>query len=185
MENTYTYTALSAEDPAQVVTFTLYGHSLSVGLGAPLEHVERAVRSATGEAGVEEGHRFPVRPWLKPMAISLLERSTHPFDVSDVEGISQDDWLRVTAWFRTGGLRLVPITLLGGRVDNPDAAHAFVQELNRRRAAAAGPGRFLRVLDYWATWLLTGVAMVALLQFWRRRKGPAAEREPGSVPEEV
>ncbi len=70
-------------------------------------------------------------------------------------------------------------------MDNPDAAHAFVQELNRRRAAAAGLGRFLRVLDYWATWLLTGVAIVALLQFWRRRKGLAAEREPGSVPEKV
>jgi len=40
MENTYTYTARSIEDPEQVVTFTLQDHRMSVGLGAPLEQIE-------------------------------------------------------------------------------------------------------------------------------------------------
>jgi hypothetical protein len=35
LENTYTYTARSADHPERVVTFTLYDHSMSVELGAP------------------------------------------------------------------------------------------------------------------------------------------------------
>jgi hypothetical protein len=178
MENTYTYVARNADDPAQVVTFTLYDHSLSVGPGAPLEHVERAVQSATAEteaeAADEEGREFPVRPWLKPTAISLLERGTHPFDVTDVDASVQDDWLHVRAWFRSGGLRLLPITLVRGRVDNPDASRAFVEELERRKASTASLSKLLGVLDYWATWLLAGFLMVVLMQTWRRRKGGTA-----------
>jgi len=174
MENTYTYIARSAEDPAQVVTFTLYDHNLSIGLGAPLEHLERAVQSATADVENEEKRRFPVQPWLRPVAISLVERGTHPFDVSDVSAVAQDDWLSVRAWFRSGGLRLVPITLLRGRVDNPEAAQAFAQELDRRRASTAGLSRWLGVLDYWATWLVGGFLMVVLFQVWRRRKDHVA-----------
>lgn len=171
MENTYTYIARSADDPTQVVTFTLHDHRLSVGLGAPLEHVERAVRSATAET--EEG--FPVRPWLKPMAISLIERGTRPFDVADVDARAEDEWLLVRAWFRTGGLRLMPITLLRGPVDNPEAAQAFVAELDRRKSSLGGLTRFLGMLDYWVTWLLAGVLMVVLLQSRRHRGSSEAE----------
>ena len=40
MESTYTYTARNAEDIREVVTFTLYDHHMSVGLGAPIENIE-------------------------------------------------------------------------------------------------------------------------------------------------
>jgi hypothetical protein len=43
MENTFTYTARSAYAPEKVVTFTLYDNSMSVELGVPLEHLERAL----------------------------------------------------------------------------------------------------------------------------------------------
>lgn len=160
MEDTYTYIARSADDPAQAVTFTLHDNSMSVGLGAPLEHVERALEP--------EGEVRP-RPWLKPLAVSLLERGTRPFRVADVDATAEDDWLSVTAWFRGGGLRLAPVILIRGRVDNPEAALAFVEELNRRKASVTGPFKLLGVLDYWATWLLAGFFLLGLLGIWRRR----------------
>jgi hypothetical protein len=169
MENTYTYTARNADNPDQVVTFTLHDHALSVGIGVPLEHVERAIRAKTAETEAES--EYPVRPWLRPMAISMVERATRPFDVDDVDARSVDDWLQVRAWFRTGGLRLMPITLIKGRVDNPEAAQAFIQELDERKASARGLARFLDVLDYWATWFIAGFLMVVFLETWRRRRG--------------
>jgi hypothetical protein len=161
MEDTYTYIARNADDPARAVTFTLHDHSVSVGLGAPLEHVERALEP--------EGE---VRPqlWLKPLAVSLLERSTRPFHVTDVDARAVDDWLRVTAWLCAGGLRLAPISLTRGRVDNPEAASAFVEELNRRKESMSGPPAVLGILDYWATWFLVSLLMISLLGIWRRRR---------------
>lgn len=168
LENTYTYTARSADNPEQVVTFTLHDHSLSVGVGVPLEHVERALGPEEGEGEAEAEHH--IQPWLKPMAVSLIERGTRPFNVADVNARAEDEWLHVRAWFRAGGLRLAPITLIAGRVDNPEAARAFVQELNERKAPAAGLARVLGILDYWATWFLAGFLLVFLLESWRRRK---------------
>jgi hypothetical protein len=168
MENTYTYTARNADNPAQVVMFTLHDHGLSVGMGAPLEHVERAIRASTAETETESEYR--VQPWLRPMAISMIERATGPFDVDDVDARSADGWLQVRAWFRSGGLRLTPITLIEGRVDNPDAAQAFIQELEERKTSATGLARFLGLLDYWATWFIAGFLMVVLLESWRRRR---------------
>jgi hypothetical protein len=172
LENTYTYTARSADDPEQVVTFTIHDHRLSVGVGVPLEHVERALGSED-EGEAESEHR--IQPWLKPMAVSLIERGIRPFNVADVDARAEDEWLHVRAWFRVGGLRLAPITLIAGRVDNPEAARAFVQELNERKAPAAGLARFLGLLDYWVTWFLAGSLLVILLESWRRRRDSEAE----------
>jgi hypothetical protein len=173
MENTYTYTARNPDNPAEVVTFTLYDHSLGVGLGAPLEHVERAVEAVqaarTEEEGVEPS--FPVGPWLKPTAIALLERGTHPFNVNDVDASLAGDELSVRAWLRTGGLRVAPLTLLQGRVDNPLAAEAFVDEVSRRRDELPGVFKVAGVFDYWVTWFLTGALAVVLFQLWRQKRG--------------
>ena len=141
---------------------------MSVGLGASLKHIERALQPEGGEMKTE-GEVHP-RLWLKPLAVSVLERGTRPFRAADVDANAEDDWLWVTAWFRAGGLRLAPIILIKGRVDNPKAALAFVEELNRRKASAAGPIKFLEILDYWATWLLAGFFMIGLLGIWRRRR---------------
>ncbi len=176
LENTYTYTARSAVDPERVVTFTLHDHSLSVGVGAPIEHVERFVQAQTsateagGESEAETRQEASVRPWLKPMAISVLERATRPFDVDDVEASVEGSWLYVRAWVRGGGLRVAPITLIEGRVDNPQAAQAFVQELDERQTSITPLGQVVNLLDYWATWFVAGFVMFILLQNWRRRE---------------
>ncbi len=179
MAETYTYTARSAENPERVVTFTLRGSRLSVGVGAPLEQVEQAIRLGRGKEpeAVEEGVEAEIevkeaeRPklWLRPLAVSLIERGTRPVHVDDVATSVADDWLQVRAWIRAGGLRLAPITLIDGRVDNPVAAQDFVEEV-RERKTVTGFNLF-GLLDYWVTWIVAGTFALAMFQKWRRKAG--------------
>jgi hypothetical protein len=186
MAETYTYTARNAENPERVVTFTLRGRRMSVGVGAPLEQVEQAIRlgrfEEEVEEPVEEGAEAEVRVrvaerpklWLRPLAVSLVERSTRPIHVDDVVANLADDWLQVRAWVRTGGLRLIPVTLINGPVDNPVAARDFVEEVHERKTVT-GLNVF-GLLDYWATWIVAGV--VALVMFQQsRRKGSEKDGE--------
>ena len=167
MEKTYTYTARSIENPEQVVTFTLQDHRMSVGTGVPLEQFETILQHEdTGDEATKEGE---AKPWLRPLAVSLLERGVGPFQVADVHAAADDDWLRISAWYRAGGLALAPVTLVNGRVDNPQAAQAFVEELERRKSEVTGALGALNILDYWFTWILAGVLIFGLLQIWRRK----------------
>lgn len=168
MEKTYTYTARSIENPEQVVTFTLQDHHMSVGVGAPLEQVETLLQQA-GAGDEEAGQSALANLWLRPLAVSLLERGVGPFRIADVNAAAEDDWLRVNAWYRAGGLALAPITLVNGRVDNPPAARAFVDELEERKSEATGAFGLLNVLDYWLTWILGAGLMLGLFQIWRRK----------------
>mgnify|MGYP001826710833 CR=1 FL=1 len=167
MENTYTYTARSIENPQQVVTFTLQDHHMSVGLGAPLEQIEVVLQEE--DAGEDPRQGSQARLWLKPLAVSLLERGVGPFRVADVNAAAEEDWLRVSAWYRAGGLALAPIILVNGRVDNPPAAQAFVEELEERKSQVTGAFGLLNPLDYWFTWILAGALMLGLFQAWRRK----------------
>jgi hypothetical protein len=167
MENTYTYTARSAKDPAKIVTFTLHDHRMSVGLGVPVEQITRLLPSDEEEKRIQKGEKPHL--WLKPVALVILERRTHPFRVVDVSAVMEEERLRVRAWVRPGGLALLPITLLDGRSDNLEAAQGFVAELERRKAKAAGIFGFLRFLDYWLTWLGLLVFLAVLFQMRRQR----------------
>jgi hypothetical protein len=175
MEKTYTYTARNIDNPEQVVTFTLQDHHMSVGLGAPLEQIETVLQrvdadeEADEEAGHEAGHEASAKLWLRPLAVSLLERSVGPFRVADVKASADEEWLRVSAWYRAGGLALAPVTLVNGRVDNPPAAEAFVEELEKRKSEVAGTFSLLNVLNYWFTWILAAGLMLGLFQAWRRK----------------
>ncbi len=169
-ENTYTYTARSAVNPSKVVTFTLHDHRMSVELGAPLEHVERALGIEEGETETEQEAR--IQPWIKPAAVSMMERVARPFNISDVDANVDDDRLQVTSWVRTGGLRLAPVIFLMEQVDNPEAAHAFASEVEERKASARHPGRFRGPLDYWAGWFLVGFVVGVMLWIGLRREEP-------------
>ena len=165
MKNTYTYTARSAENPEHVVTFTLIGDHMSVGVGAPLEKIEQTVEAVSGEAE----SAADLKLWIKPMAVSLVERGTEPFRIADVDADVSGDRLSVQGWIRTGGLRLAPLTLTEGRVDNPAAARAFVDEIAERKAEAGGPLMPFALFDYWATWFAAGIFFLGLFKFWRSR----------------
>ena len=170
MEETYTYTARNPEHPEHTLTFTLRNEHLSVDLSAPVEQVERMLQARRGDEDGSEGQAGPEDEgglWLKPLAVSLLERGVGPFRVTDVSAVARQDKLRIRAWYRAGGLGLVPITLIDSRIDNPEAAHAFVHEIARRKdeaSAAAGP---LALLNYWVTWFAALAALVVVFNFWR------------------
>ncbi len=165
MQNTYTYTARNVDDPAQVVTFTLHDKWLSVDIGAPLEHLERTVNALKDH----DNARNVASSWLKPLAVSLIQRKTQPFRISDIKASAEEDELTLKSWTRMGGLRLNPITLMRGRVDNPDAAHAFVAELNRRREAESTLLPGLGLLNYWGTWVVAALSLFGSFLFWRNR----------------
>lgn len=172
MEDTYTYIARNAQDLSRVVTLTLHDHLMSVGSGPPLEQIERAMPEAQAESPETDIAKPTARPklWLRPLALSLLQRGTRPFPVADVSARLDEQNLNVHAWLRAGGLRLLPVTLIDGRVDNPEAALAFVDELETRKAGAAPFIGLLEVLDYWATWAAALLALVGVFQLWRRQR---------------
>jgi hypothetical protein len=175
MAETYTYAARSAENPERVVTFTLRDSRMSVGIGAPLKQVERAIRLGRREEEVEEGAEAEIevreaerpRLWLRPLAVSLIERGTRPVQVDDVVVNLADDWLQVRAWLRAGGLRLIPVMLIDGRVDNPVAAEDFVEEVRERKTVTGL--NLLGLLDYWVTWVVAGLVALVMFQRWRRK----------------
>lgn len=188
MAKTYTYTARSAENPERVVTFTLRDSRMSVGIGDPLEQVERAIGLARGkgegpepevEGEILEDEEMPVsseeapKLWLRPMAVSVVQRGTRPVHVDDVVTRVDEDWLRVRTWIRTGGLRLLPITLIDGQVDNPVAAQDFVEEV-RERKTISGFNPFA-LFDYWLTWVMGAATALVMLQQWRRKGGEKDE----------
>ena len=133
MEKTYTYTARSADNPEQVVTFTFQDEHLFVDVGAPIEQVARGLEAQQAE-DENADVQAPIKPWLKPMAIAAVERSTHPFNVADVTADVDEERLLVMAWVRTAGLRLAPVIFKIPRVDNADAAQGFVKQLEARKA---------------------------------------------------
>jgi hypothetical protein len=64
---------------------------------------------------------------------------------------------------------LAPITLINSRIDNPEAAHAFVQEIARRKEEASAASGPLTLLDYWMTWFAAILALIALFSSWHRQ----------------
>jgi hypothetical protein len=164
MHDTYTYTARSADEPEELATFTLYDHSLSVEAGDMLmEQIDRLLDSGTAET------QFELSPWLKPAIVWLAQELLRPFSVADVTARTQDEGFWITGWLRVRGMRLAPLTIGWNHVDNPDAAKAFEQELNKRKVSAPHPGRFPGPFDYWAAWIIV-VMLVALVPLrWMER----------------
>lgn len=166
MHDTYTYTARSADNPDELATFTLYDHSLSIEASDMLmEQVDRLLNAGDGEAELE----LPI--WLKPVIAWLAQEVLRPFSVVDVSATTRDRGFRITGWIRAAGMRLAPLTVGWDQVDNPDAAEAFVRELNKRKVSAPHPGRFPGPFDYWAAWLIVLVLVSLVPLRWMERGG--------------
>jgi len=157
MADTYTYTARSVYNPKRMAIFTLQDGHLFVDFGgALLEQVERE-----SPAREESQERLPAL--LKPTSGWLLQQFLHPFNVADVYArAAEDGGFKVTAWLRANGLRSVPAILHWKQVDNPESAQNFTAELNERKKLEKRRGRFPGLLDYWATWIVAGFALVVL-----------------------
>lgn len=163
--DTYTYTARSANDPEKVITFTMTDEYLEISMTGMLEDISEIVSGEEGKEAIEE----KIKTQAKPAALKVMEEVSGPIHISDVNGeVKETDQLRLTIWKRLGGLRAAPVIFQFERVDNPEAAQAFISELNERKAAAEHPGKFFGPLDYWLGWIGLAVGLV-LLWRWTRR----------------
>lgn len=169
-ENTFTYTARSADDPNKMAMFTLHNGSVSVELGnAIMEQVGQAYDTYRDEES-EKG----LTTWIKPAATGSIQKLIKPIPLSDFDAEVSGDALQMTAWIRAGGLRLAPVMMTWQEVDNPAGAEAFVSELRNRKEAIQEDRNRPAPLDYWASWIAIGLMSVALpiifIRQWRKRE---------------
>ena len=118
---TYTYTARNINNPDKVVTFTLYDGHMRVNLTGLLDQA-KTVSNADEKSGELKQQ---VSLQAKPALLKLKEGLSGPVHVNDIDATIDDDRLRVTLWPRVAGLRLAPVQLKMGQIDNEDAAEAF------------------------------------------------------------
>lgn len=146
---TYTYTARNINDPDKVVTFTLLDGHMRVNLTGLLDQ-------ANTVAGSEEKSgelKRQVSLQAKPALLKLKEGISGPIHINDVNAKLEDEQLQVTLWQRMGGLRLAPVQVDMGQVDNEEAAEAFVDELeHRKEETKSNVSKFFGPLDYWLGW---------------------------------
>lgn len=156
-ENTFTYTARSAQDPEKMAMFTLHNGSVSVQLGDTLmEQAEEAYESFRDEDDTR------LTTWIKPVATGSLQRLMQPIPLADFDAEVKGEALQTTAWIRARGLRLAPVMMTWQEVDNPSGANAFVNELQERKEVMADSGRLPDPFDYWATWITIGLITIVL-----------------------
>lgn len=159
---TYTYTARNINDPDKVVTFTLLDGHMRVNLTGLLDQ-------ANTVAGSEEKSgelKRQVSLQAKPALLKLKEGISGPIHINDVNAKLEDEQLQVTLWQRMGGLRLAPVQVDMGQVDNEEAAEAFVDELeHRKEETKSNASRFFGPLDYWIGW----AGMLLLIGLFIRR----------------
>jgi cell pole-organizing protein PopZ len=159
MNNTFTFTARDRQNPEKVVTLTLFDHHARVNITGMIDAVEE-IRQAE-EKDSEAGRQIAAQ--AVPAALKLSETISGPVQVNDLKAQIDGESMEISAWQRAAGLRLAPIHIHIDEVDNPEAAEAFVNELDRRQENAPQPGRFAGPLDYWIGW--AGLALGAGLLF--------------------
>ena len=169
---TYTYTARSVDDVNKVVTFTLLNGHMRVGLTGLLDQAQ-AIASA--EEKSEELKRQAVVQ-ARPTLLKIKEEISGPIKIGDVNASLSGDRLKVTMWPRMGGLRVAPVRINMGHVDNPDAAESFVDELEKRKETADARS-FFGPLDYWVGWM--GLLLLIGL-FIRRPKNNGSDDDAES-----
>ena len=170
MAETYTYTARDADNPDSLVTITLYPDYVKIN---PTGLWDQLGKLSTSDEKAGELRR-QLASQAGPTALKIIESISGPIHLSDFSVTLEDEQLRINTWQRLSRLRLTPINLTIQRVDNPDAAEAFVAELQRRKQEIASAQALPGIFDYWAGWmalaigLLTGVLVVVLIN--RRNK---------------
>ena len=142
---TYTYTARNAHDPNQVVTLTHYDGHLRVNLTGLVDQAQ----ALAGAEEKSEAFKHQMALQAKPAVIKLKENLSAPVHLGDVHADLEEDQFKIALWPRVGGLRLEPVRFDMGRIDNPDAAKAFVDELEERQSKASESRKFFGPLDYW------------------------------------
>jgi len=161
MPFTYTYTARNARNPEKVITFTVYDNYLKVNLTGLLDNVTDVME--------EDEQKAAIKSFLANQSVSALykaiERLSGPVHINDVSPSLDDGQFKLTLWKRLAGLRVAPITIAMGNVDNPDAAAQFIETLLERKKSAEVPGVFAGPLDYWITWIGMVIGLIVLIKW--------------------
>jgi len=165
---TYTYTARNVDNPDKVVTFTLDDERMRVNLTDLLDQAETV--SSSESKPKQLIHQ--IKSKAKPVFLKVREKISGPVHISDVNAMLKDDKFLVRIWPRVAGLRLAPVGINLGQVDNGDAAEAFVNELKTRKETEPAVKRFVGPLDYWIGW--AGLMLLVGLFIRRSRQGAAA-----------
>ena len=165
MSFTYTYTARNKEDANQVLTFTIVDDHVRVDLTGMIDQVS--------DIFDEDHPKSAITDYLGSQAgaalYKVIERLSGPVHLSDVNVSLTDNELTLTFWKRLAGLRVAPLTLSMGVVDNPEAAEQFVETLIERQERVASPGFFSGPLDYWVTWFALVAGLIVLIK-WPKKK---------------
>ena len=103
--------------------------------------------------------------------MKLKERISGPVHISDVDARLNEDKFLVRIWPRVAGLRLAPVGINMGQVDNEYAAEAFVDELESRKESEPAAKKFFGPFDYWFGW--AGLMVLAGLFLRRYRQSEA------------
>lgn len=181
MANTYTYIARSADDPRRAAILTLHGDRVSIEPATAPSYYQVGEGDRRRQGTLRRVRRM--MPWMMPAGVSAMERVLHKdLRVSDVMARAKGGGLSVWAWVRPAGLRLAPVMMNWRRVDNPDAARAFVEEVNRRRHQIGARRGLPGPLDYWGTWLAGGLAAVSTVAWMVvRMREATAEKRPSGI----
>jgi len=166
MPFTYTYTARNKQKPDKVVTFTIFENYMKVNLTGLIDQI-----SGIAE---QEDRDEAIKSFLSTQSGSALyktiERLSGPVHINDVNPFFEDGSFKLTFWKRIAGLRVAPITISIGDVDNPDAAVQFIDTLLERQDQAEDPGVFAGPLDYWATWIGLLAGLILLIKWPKKDK---------------
>ena len=162
-ENTLTFTARGIQDPDKMATFTLQNGSVSVQLGNTL--LKEMVNVSETYQAEEDVNMADL---TKATAVGAAQKMLRTLPLQDFDANIDGNTLHTTAWIRKGGLRAAPVSMTWQEVDNPDAARAFVQEVEDRKEQLPKVQALPSILDYWVSWLVLGVsgvvAFVIMLQ---------------------
>lgn len=161
MQDTYTYTARSADDPDRVVTFTLTNGHMMLNLTGVMDRLSEVATADEKATTVKE----QVKKQATPSVMKGLEQLSGPVHVRDVAADLDEEKLTIRAWQRAGGLRLAPMVIGVDHVDNVEAAAAFVDELDARQQNAQSAGKFAGPLDYWFGWVALLVGLIVLIRW--------------------
>ena len=161
MPFTYTYTARNKQNPDKVVTFTIFENYMKVNLTGLIDRI-----SGIAE---EEDREKAIKSFVSTQSGSALYKAVEglsgPVHINDVNPFLEEGAFKLTFWKRIAGLRVAPITLSIGEVDNPEAAAQFVDTLLDRQEQAEDPGVFAGPLDYWGTWIGMLVGLIVLIKW--------------------
>ena len=163
--NTFTYTARNKNNLEKVTTFTLVDDRLKINLTGLLDQAQKI---SSAETALQET-QSQIGLQAKPLVMKMLENVYHAgIHINDARVHINDGRFKLTAWYRAAGLRLAPITINMGEIDNPAAAEAFADEISRRQKQASPTGKFFGPLDYWFGWV--GLLFVIFLLIRKKKK---------------